>query len=52
MIGNSAFLLQACVQEQFAVTCQRLGSELGADGLILEVSGPWPAYHFCPTLDP
>jgi hypothetical protein len=51
MIGNAAFLLQGCVQHPFQTACERLRDESAPQGLILEVSGPWPPYHFCPALD-
>ena len=52
MIGNTALLLQGCSQHPFQITCARLRDEFAPQGLILEVSGPWPPYHFCPVLDP
>jgi hypothetical protein len=51
MIWNGAFLLAAARRRQFQGECDRLRGELDPSGLLLELSGPWPPYHFCPALD-
>ena len=51
MIGNTALLLQSRFQPAFQTACQRLRDEFAPQGLIVDVSGPWPPYHFCPALD-
>ena len=50
MVWNAAFLLDRCNEDSFHAACQRLRGELAPKGLLLETSGPWPAYHFRPTL--
>ena len=52
MVGNGAYLLARSGEGPFQTACGQLQLELAQKGLILETSGPWPAYHFCPTLDP
>ena len=52
MVWNGAFLLPKSAMGAFHAACERLGSELSPKGLMVEATGPWPPYHFCPTLDP
>ncbi len=52
MVWNGAFLLPRCGESSFQMGWMHLKQGLAPKGLILEVSGPWPAYHFCPTLEP
>jgi hypothetical protein len=52
MLWNGAFLLREAVQQTFQATCERLCESLGSQGLLLKATGPWPPYHFCPTLEP
>ena len=51
MVFNAAFLLPSSVQEGWLETVQHTRQEIGRQGLLLEVSGPWPPYHFCPSLE-
>jgi hypothetical protein len=51
MVFNAAFLLPSSSRENWLETVQGVGQEVCSKGLSLEVSGPWPPYHFCPTLE-
>jgi hypothetical protein len=51
MIWNAAFLLPRSTVALFQAAAQRLGSRWAAKGLSIEATGPWPAYHFCPSLE-
>jgi hypothetical protein len=51
MAWNAAFLLDRAREDAFQALCARLHGELLCKGLLLDLGGPWPAYHFCPTLD-
>jgi hypothetical protein len=51
MVANGAYLLARSGENAFQAACGDLQQDLAPKGLILETSGPWPAYHFCPTLD-
>jgi len=52
MVFNGAFLLARSQESPFQIVWGRLQRDLAPKGLVLEATGPWPAYHFCPTLDP
>jgi hypothetical protein len=51
MVWNAAFLPARAREELFQAACRRLQAGLAPKGLALVLSGPWPAYHFCPALD-
>jgi hypothetical protein len=51
MVFNAAFLLPASSQASWLETVQRVQRDVQSKGLVLEVSGPWPPYHFCPSLE-
>jgi hypothetical protein len=51
MIWNAAFLLPRSLSDRWLVLVEELRREAASGGLLLEVSGPWPPYHFCPTLE-
>ena len=50
MVYHSALLLRRCRRQAFGTTCDELERLLAPEGLIVELSGPWPPYHFCPAL--
>ena len=50
MVFNAAFLLPPSARESWLETVQNVDRDVRGKGLVLEVSGPWPPYHFCPTL--
>lgn len=50
MVWNATCLLSRSGQDCFRNTCERLRNHLHPQGLILEVTGPWAPYHFCPAL--
>ena len=52
MAWNGAFLLPRSRINSFQAACDRLRSQLASQGLIVEATGPWPAYHFCPSFEP
>ena len=49
MVFNAAFLLPPSAAKRWLATVGRIGETLRHKGLLLEVTGPWPPYHFCPT---
>jgi len=51
MVFNAAFLLSPSALEHWLETAAEMRGELRGKGLLLEWSGPWPPYHFCPALD-
>ena len=51
MVFNAAFLLPSSTQASWLETAQRICRDVRSRGLVLEVSGPWPPYHFCPSLE-
>jgi hypothetical protein len=44
-----AVLVSKDARDEFLSRCQMARAEASARGLTLEVSGPWPPYHFCPS---
>ncbi len=50
MVFNAAFLVPCSGVPGFRASVERLGAVHGDQGLALESSGPWPPYHFCPSL--
>jgi hypothetical protein len=50
MVLNAAYLLAAAAQESWLAEIPRLREDIHARGLLLELSGPWPPYHFCAGL--
>ena len=51
MVFNAAFLLSSSAQASWLEAVQNVGRDVQSKGLALEVSGPWPPYHFCPVLE-
>jgi hypothetical protein len=51
MVFNAAFLLPLSSQTNWLETVQEINRDAQNKGLVLEVSGPWPPYHFCPSLE-
>ena len=52
MVWNGAFLLARSGIAAFHSACETLRRDLSPSGMIVEITGPWPPYHFCPTLEP
>jgi hypothetical protein len=48
MLLNGAYLVDADRRDAFHAAVRRLDDESSADGLELQVTGPWPAYNFVP----
>ncbi len=51
MVWNAAFLLARPAVGTFRTVCGQLRGQLAPEGLSVETTGPWPAYHFCPSFD-
>jgi hypothetical protein len=52
MAFNHAFLLERGRQRDFRARVESLNAKYSGQGLVLELSGPWPPYNFCPPLRP
>jgi len=50
-ILNWAFLVPRSGVGDFGTRIQRINAEHALHGLVLDLSGPWPPYSFCPSLD-
>ena len=48
MVFHAAFLLPAVTKDAWLETARRVDEAVRGKGLLLEVTGPWPPYHFCP----
>ncbi len=51
MVFNAAFLLPSSARASWLETIESIYRDVQERGLVLEVSGPWPPYHFCPSLE-
>lgn len=51
-ILNWAFLVPRSRADDFGARIQRINNEYAEHGLVLDLSGPWPPYSFCPSLEP
>lgn len=51
MVINGAFLVAHGNLDDFRHRAEELNRIHGPAGLIFELSGPWPPYSFCPSLD-
>ena len=52
MVFNAAFLLAASQVKTWLATVGQVRDSVRCKGLLLEVTGPSPPYHFCPTPEP
>jgi hypothetical protein len=52
MVWNGALLLATSAAVAFQTACGQLAGALAPEGLLLETTGPWPPYHFAPSLEP
>ena len=52
MVWNGALLLATSAVVAFQTACTQLARQLSPEGLLLEATGPWPPYHFVPSLEP
>ena len=50
MLLNAAYLVSRSASEPWLRLAERLGRAAAEKGLLLEVTGPWPPYHFCPEV--
>lgn len=50
MVWNGAFLIAQPACQDWLDLADSLAHELAEKGLLLETTGPWPAYHFCPEM--
>ena len=51
MIQNWAFLVHQDVTADFYSRILQTNKEYAPQGLVFELSGPWPPYSFCPSLE-
>jgi hypothetical protein len=51
MIVNWAFLVSRDEAADFCAGIQRANHRCSISGLVFRVSGPWPPYSFCPSLE-
>ncbi|MGH3477685.1 MAG: GvpL/GvpF family gas vesicle protein [Nocardioidaceae bacterium] len=51
MLLNAAFLVSRGEQDRFGEQIGEVAQDVEAEGLLLEASGPWPAYNFTATVD-
>lgn len=51
-IANWAFLLPKIAVPEFRERIDRANAKQSPFGLSIELSGPWPPYSFCPSLEP
>ena len=51
MVFNAAFLLPPSQETSWLQTVHDISQNVRDEGLLVEVSGPWPPYHFCPNLE-
>ncbi|MGA2616733.1 MAG: GvpL/GvpF family gas vesicle protein [Thermoguttaceae bacterium] len=51
MVWNAAFLLARSAAGSFCAACAQLRGQFAPEGLSVETTGPWPAYHFCPSFE-
>lgn len=51
MIVNWAFLVSRDKAADFCTGIRRANDRCSISGLVFRVSGPWPPYSFCPSLD-
>lgn len=50
MVMNTAFLVEEKALNVFKNTLDTLAEKYKDEGLVFELSGPWPPYNFCPAL--
>jgi len=50
MMWNAAFLISPSACPAWLELADNLAQALADQGLLLETTGPWPAYHFCPEM--
>jgi len=51
MVLNGALLVARARLADFRGRAEALGARFREQGLSVELSGPWPPYHFCPDLN-
>ncbi|MBU4270881.1 MAG: GvpL/GvpF family gas vesicle protein [Planctomycetes bacterium] len=51
MVFNAAYLLSSSGKDEWLNALDDISRDIHDKGLLLEVSGPWPPYHFCPKLE-
>lgn len=51
MIANWAYLVPINILKKFRAQVDRANEIHGPDGLVFRLSGPWPPYSFCPSLE-
>jgi hypothetical protein len=51
LISNAAFLVHRTAQASWLAEAERARQDVRSGGLLLELSGPWPPYHFCADIE-
>lgn len=51
MVWNGVFLVSPTNAERWLALAERTRQAALSKGLLLEIKGPWPPYHFCSALD-
>lgn len=51
LVRNAAFLVERGGAEIFRERLETLAEHYREQGLVLEITGPWPPYSFCPALE-
>jgi Gas vesicle synthesis protein GvpL/GvpF len=46
LLTDLAYLVPATSEESFLASAERLSGEVAGEGMLLEVTGPWPPYSF------
>ncbi len=50
-VSNAAFLVPSAAHESWLAEVEHVRQDVRCRGLLLELSGPWPPYHFCGDLE-
>jgi hypothetical protein len=51
MVLNWAFLVPRKAVADFRTRIEQANAEHDRQGLVFQLSGPWPPYSFCPALE-
>lgn len=51
IVLNWAFLVSQKTTEDFRARIEQTNADNEQEGLVLQLSGPWPPYSFCPSLE-
>jgi len=51
LAGHAEALVEVAAREAFQSAVAGLSARFHDDGVVFELSGPWPAYSFCDAAD-